>query len=178
MKIKEIFPDVFYIEPPQFNDSRGFFRENFNYRDLKKINLEFNSVQDNYSFSQKKGTIRGLHFQNAPYEQAKIVYVTSGEIFDIFVDIRKGSKNYGKYYSIILNESTGFVIIPKGFAHGFQTLSDNTILIYMHSEKFYKKLDKGINPFDKLLDIKWPIKKKIMSPKDNKLKSSKYFKGL
>ena len=68
--------------------------------------------------------------------------------------------------------------IPKGFAHGFQTLSDNTILIYMHSEKFYKKLDKGINPLDKLLNIKWPVKKKIMSPKDKKLRSSKYFKGL
>ena len=68
--------------------------------------------------------------------------------------------------------------IPKGFAHGFQTLSDNTILIYMHSEKFYKKLDKGINPLDKLLNIKWPIEKKIISPKDNKLKSSRYFKGL
>tara|TARA_Y100001935_G_C17311322_1_gene516528 strand:+ start:4848 stop:5381 length:534 start_codon:yes stop_codon:yes gene_type:complete len=173
MKIKEIFPDVFYIEPPQFNDSRGFFRENFNYRDLKKINLEFNSVQDNYSFSQKKGTIRGLHFQNAPYEQAKIVYVTSGEIFDIFVDIRKGSKNYGKYYSIILNESTGFVIIPKGFAHGFCTLKDETKVLYKVDNYYNLESESGIIWNDSFLNIDWPKLDEpfLISEKDKRLKS-------
>ena len=123
--------------------------------------------------------MRGLHFQGQPKNEEKIVCCLSGSIFDVTVDLRKNSKNFLKCKTFKLDDTLNQMLyIPKGFAHGFQTLSDNTILIYMHSEKFYKKLDKGINPFDKLLDIKWPIKKKIMSPKDNKLKSSKYFKGL
>ena len=173
MKVKNIFSDVFYIEPTKFEDSRGFFRENFNYRDLKKNNLEFNSVQDNYSFSKKRGTIRGLHFQNFPHEQAKIVYVASGEILDIFVDIRKDSKNYGKYSSIILNESTGFVLIPKGFAHGFCTLKDETKVLYKVDNYYNLESESGIIWNDSFLNIDWPQLEEpfLISEKDKKLKS-------
>tara|TARA_B100000214_G_scaffold259758_1_gene191690 strand:- start:598 stop:1131 length:534 start_codon:yes stop_codon:yes gene_type:complete len=173
MKVKNIFSDVFYIEPTQFEDSRGFFRENFNYRDLKKNNLEFNSVQDNYSFSKKRGTIRGLHFQNFPHEQAKIVYVASGEILDIFVDIRKDSKNYGKYSSIILNESTGFVLIPRGFAHGFCTLKDETKVLYKVDNYYNLESESGIIWNDSFLNIDWPQLEEpfLISEKDKKLKS-------
>lgn len=173
MKVKNIFSDVFYIEPTQFDDSRGFFRENFNYRDLKKNNLEFNSVQDNYSFSKKKGTIRGLHFQSFPYEQAKIVYVASGEILDIFVDIRKDSKNYGEYSSIILNESTGFVLIPKGFAHGFCTLKDETKVLYKVDNYYNLESESGIIWNDSFLNIDWPQLGEpfLISEKDKNLKS-------
>tara|TARA_B100000401_G_scaffold432244_1_gene369348 strand:+ start:1185 stop:1718 length:534 start_codon:yes stop_codon:yes gene_type:complete len=173
MKVKNIFSDVFYIEPTKFEDSRGFFRENFNYRDLKKNNLEFNSVQDNYSFSKKRGTIRGLHFQNFPHEQAKIVYVASGEILDIFVDIRKDSKNYGKYSSIILNESTGFVLIPRGFAHGFCTLKDETKVLYKVDNYYNLESESGIIWNDSFLNIDWPQLEEpfLISEKDKKLKS-------
>ena len=173
MKVKNIFSDVFYIEPTKFEDSRGFFRENFNYRDLKKNNLEFNSVQDNYSFSKKRGTIRGLHFQNFTHEQAKIVYVASGEILDIFVDIRKDSKNYGKYSSIILNESTGFVLIPRGFAHGFCTLKDETKVLYKVDNYYNLESESGIIWNDSFLNIDWPQLEEpfLISEKDKKLKS-------
>ena len=161
----------------KIKDNRGQFAKLYNQTIKKKLFFKIKEI--NYSFNKNKGTLRGLHFQGQPKNEEKIVCCLKGSIFDITVDLRKKSKNFLKYKTFKLDDTSNQMLyIPKGFAHGFQTLSDNTILIYMHSEKFYKKLDKGINPFDKLLDIKWPIKKKIMSPKDNKLKSSKYFKGL
>ena len=161
----------------KIKDNRGQFAKLYNQTIKKKLFFKIKEI--NYSFNKNKGTLRGLHFQGQPKNEEKIVFCLSGSIFDVTVDLRKNSKNFLKCKTFKLDDTLNQMLyIPKGFAHGFQTLSDNTILIYMHSEKFYKKLDKGINPFDKLLDIKWPIKKKIMSPKDNKLKSSKYFKGL
>ena len=161
----------------KIKDNRGQFAKLYNQTIKKKLFFKIKEI--NYSFNKNKGTLRGLHFQGQPKNEEKIVCCLKGSIFDVTVDLRKNSKNFLKCKTFKLDDVLNQMLyIPKGFAHGFQTLSDNTILIYMHSEKFYKKLDKGINPFDKLLDIKWPIKKKIMSPKDNKLKSSKYFKGL
>ncbi|MAZ80013.1 MAG: dTDP-4-dehydrorhamnose 3,5-epimerase [Gammaproteobacteria bacterium] len=156
MKIKNIFSDVLYIEPKNHNDERGFFRENFNFRDLKEKKILFNSVQDNFSSSKKKGTIRGLHFQTPPYEQSKIIYVISGEIFDVFVDLRKNSKNYGKYSSMILSEDSGFLLIPRGFAHGFCTLKDNTKVMYKVDNYYNKESDSGIIWNDSFLNIDWP----------------------
>ena len=161
----------------KIKDNRGQFAKLYSQSIKKK--LFFNIKEINYSFNKNKGTLRGIHFQGQPKNEEKIVCCLKGSIFDVTVDLRKNSKNFFKYKTFKLDDTLNQMLyIPKGFAHGFQTLSDNTILIYMHSEKFYKKLDKGIHPFDKLLNIKWPIKKKIMSPKDNNLKSSKYFKGL
>ena len=98
MEINNIFSDVKHVIPKKFYDNRGFFTENFNYNELKKIGIDFKSVQDNLSFSKLKGTIRGLHFQKPPYEQSKIIYVLAGEILDVFVDIRENSKTFGNYF--------------------------------------------------------------------------------
>jgi len=157
----------------KIKDNRGQFAKLYNQTIKKKLFFKIKEI--NYSFNKSKGTLRGLHFQGQPKNEEKIVCCLSGSIFDVTIDLRKNSKNFLKCKTFKLDDTLNQMLyIPKGFAHGFQTLSDNTLLIYMHSEKFYKKLDKGIHPFDKLLNIKWPIKKKIMSNKDRNLKKFNY----
>ena len=123
------------VEPKVFGDSRGYFLESYNQKKFEEIVGKTSFVQDNESKSYK-GVLRGLHFQKPPYEQAKIIYVLTGEIFDVFVDIRPDSKTFGSFFSVKLTNTNGFLYIPKGFAHGFCTLSDNTIVNYKTSN-FY-----------------------------------------
>ena len=159
------------IKLKENKDNRGFFiklfcKENFS----KKLN-NLNIKQINYSFNKKKGTIRGLHYQDNPYSEQKILYCLKGKIFDVIVDIRKSSKNYLKYKKFILEEKKNEVlIIPKGFAHGFQTLTNNCKILYFHSGLYKKKFEKGINPMDSNIRINWPIKKVIISKKDKNRK--------
>ncbi len=178
MKIKNIFSDVHFIEFENHNDDRGYFRENFNYKTLLKNQLDFTSVQDNFSFSKKKGTIRGLHFQTSPYQQAKIIYVLSGCIFDVFVDIRKDSSTFGQYGSVELNSENGYVFIPNGFAHGFCTLEDNTQVFYKVDNYYNIENDSGILWNDVDLGIEWPLDKGdyVLSEKDSTLQNFLQFK--
>ena len=171
MEINNIFSDVKHVIPKKFYDNRGFFTENFNYNELKKIGIDFKSVQDNLSFSKLKGTIRGLHFQKPPYEQSKIIYVLAGEILDVFVDIRENSKTFGNYFSIRLNSENGFLYIPKGFAHGFCTLTDDTSVLYKVDNYYNKDAESGIIWNDKKLNIDWSIDTKLihLSDKDKNL---------
>ena len=173
MKIENIFSDVCLIEYKNHNDSRGYFRENFNNKVFEENNLDFKSVQDNLSFSKKRGTVRGLHYQTDPYQQAKIVYVLSGKIFDVFVDIRKNSETFGQHGFVELNPNNGCVYIPSGFAHGFCTLEDNTQVFYKVDNYYKRECDSGILWNDKDLAIKWPIDEKncILSEKDSSLNS-------
>ncbi len=171
MDCNNIFSDVLHCKPKTILDNRGFFRENFNKKDLEKFDVKFENLQDNLSFSKKRGTLRGLHFQQKPFEQTKIVFVLSGEIFDVFVDLRKSSPTYGEYHSLNLNNENGFLIIPKGFAHGFCTLKDDTSVMYKVDNYYCKDYEFGIAYNDSYLNIDWkiPVEDIIVSDKDKKL---------
>jgi dTDP-4-dehydrorhamnose 3,5-epimerase len=164
------------IEPKVFKDSRGYFLESYNYETFKKSGIDVNFVQDNQSFSCK-GTLRGLHFQNIPYSQVKLVRVITGSIIDVAVDIRKGSKTYGKYYSVELSgENKKMLYIPDGFAHGFLTLEDNTIVQYKCSNVYNKESEGGIIWNDPDININWGLMDEpIISDKD---KNNILFKDL
>ncbi len=158
MKITQTSLDgLFVLEPNVFEDHRGYFVETFNARLHGGQGLNYNWVQDNESSSQK-GVLRGLHYQVAPYGQAKLVRVIQGAVFDVAVDIRPQSKTYGKWFGLELNESNRKqLLIPRGFAHGFQVLSERAIFAYK-CDGFYNKGQEGsIHPFDETLNINWPL---------------------
>ena len=178
MKISKTFiEDLLVIEPRLFNDERGFFYESFNKNNLDKIvNVVF--VQDNESKSHK-GVVRGLHFQRPPFEQNKLVRCVSGKILDVAVDLRTNSKTYGKSFSIELSsENNKQLFVPKGFAHGFQVLSETAIVNYKVDNFYNSKSDSGIIWNDKDLLIDWKLDiKPILSDKDLKLESFKNLKS-
>ena len=160
--IKTKFKELLIIKRPTYLDSRGFLRELF---EQKKFKKKF--VFDYFSLS-KKNVIRGLHFQYKD-PQTKIISVISGKIFDVVLDCRKNSKTFGKYFTIKISSKDNISLyIPEGFAHGFCSLADNTILHYKNSDYRNKNYDMGILWNDKDLDIKWPIKKPLISSKDKK----------
>jgi len=147
-----------------YYDERGYFYEKYSKEFLiqKKVNI----IQENISKS-KKGTIRGLHWQSNPLAQDKLVTCISGEIFDVAVDLRKHSKSFGDYCSQVLKGGENMSLwIPKGFAHGFQALTDNCIISYSVSKDFSKERSKTINPLCSLIGIDWPIQEKIISKND------------
>jgi len=152
------------IKLENFEDERGSFKETWNEKKIKFIKTKF--VQDNESLS-KKNVVRGLHFQNPPYEQGKLVRVTYGSVIDIAVDLRKKSKTYGKYFSIELNDKNNYLFwIPPGFAHGFVCLKDNTIFNYKCTNYYNKDSEKCIIWNDPDININWNVKKPIISSKD------------
>ena len=178
MKINKTFiEDLLIIEPQLFKDDRGFFYESYNKNNLDKvINIVF--VQDNESKSNK-GVIRGLHFQAPPFEQTKLVRCVSGNILDVAVDIRKNSKTYGKSFSVELSsENNKQLLVPKGFAHGFQVLSETAIVNYKVDGFYNQDSDSGLIWNDKDLSINWSIDiKPILSVKDLKLMSFRELKS-
>ena len=142
-------PDVKSIVAPRHADARGFISETFNRRDLAAAGIEFDGVQDNQSVSPRKGTVRGLHFQLPPFVQAKIVRVSRGSIFDIAVDIRRGSPTYGRHVSLVLNaKDGGQMFVPKGFAHGFCTLEPDTEVFYK-VDNYYSEEARRRNPLER-----------------------------
>ena len=162
-------PEVKLIEPDVFEDERGFFYESFNQQKFNQAigeNIIF--VQDNHSKSTK-GVLRGLHYQEAPFAQGKLVRVIAGEVFDVAVDIRKESPTYGKWVSEILSaENKKQLWIPEGFAHGFLTLSDDAELLYKTTNFYKKEYEKNTHWQKNEFSIKWPkIKNVILSNKDN-----------
>ena len=176
MKISKTFiQDLIIIEPQFFEDDRGFFYESYNKNNLD-IDIDF--VQDNESKSNR-GVIRGLHFQAPPFEQTKLVRCISGNILDVAVDLRTNSKTYGKSFSIELSsENNKQLFVPKGFAHGFQVLSEIAIVNYKVDNFYNPKSDSGIIWNDKDLSINWSIDvKPILSVKDLKLMSFKELKS-
>jgi dTDP-4-dehydrorhamnose 3,5-epimerase len=176
MKINKTYiEDLLIIEPQLFKDERGFFYESYNKNNLNS-NIGF--VQDNESKSYK-GVIRGLHFQAPPFEQTKLVRCVSGNILDVAVDLRKNSKTYGNYFSIELSsENNKQLFVPKGFAHGFQVLSEEAIVNYKVDNFYNPKYDSGIIWNDKDLLIDWNLDiKPLLSVKDLKLISFKELKS-
>lgn len=163
------------LQPKIWRDERGYFFESFREDVFKKLNLDLNFVQDNQSLSQK-GTIRGLHFQKAPYEQGKLVRVIQGKVLDVALDIRKNSATYGKYYAIELSaENQTQFFIPPGFAHGFSTLEDNTIFCYKCTNYYDKSSEGGVLYNDPALGIDWKVEGLFVSEKDKELPVLKDF---
>ena len=168
--IPTTFPDVLLIEPKIFNDSRGFFYESYNEDIFRKNGIRANFVQDNHSRSAK-GVLRALHFQAKPREQAKLIRVIRGEIFDVVLDVRPRSDTFGKYFHTILNaEDKKMLFIPPGFAHGFLALQDGTEFLYKVSDFYSPEHERGILWNDPALNIPWPELdvSYILSEKDKK----------
>ena len=162
-------PDVILVEPNSFSDDRGFFFESYKESDFLSNGIDKKFVQDNFSHSVY-GVIRGLHFQKTPKAQAKLVTALKGKIFDVAVDIRKNSPTYGKWVSEILSDDThNLLYVPEGFAHGFCVISDEADVLYKVSNEYSQEHERSIIWNDPKLDIQWPIKKPIISNKDNKL---------
>ena len=166
------------LEPRVFEDVRGYFLESYNKETFKKIGIDVDFVQDNQSLSSK-GTLRGLHFQKPPYAQAKLIRVITGSILDVAVDIRTDSKTYGKYFSAILDgENKRMLYIPEGFAHGFLSLEDNTLIQYKCSDLYNKESEGGIVWNDPDININWGIDyEPIISDKDKNNIFLKNFKS-
>lgn len=151
-----IIPEVKTIVPKKFGDARGWFCEQYNQERYKAAGITADFVQDNESFSSK-GVVRGLHWQAFPYTQAKLVRVIRGAVWDVAVDIRKGSPTFGKYVSETLTAENGKQFyIPRGFAHGFIVLEDNTLFAYKCDNLYHPEADRGLLFSDPELKIEWP----------------------
>lgn len=163
-------PDVKIIEPKVFGDHRGWFMETYSEAIFKEAGINLNFVQDNQSFSATKGTLRGLHYQLNPKAQTKLVRCTRGAIFDVAVDIRKGSPTFGKWFGIELSaENKKQLLIPKGFAHGFMTLTDDVEVQYKVDELYAPDCDRGIVWNDPSIGVEWPMDiTPVLSAKDEK----------
>ena len=162
---------TYVVEPNPFRDSRGIFSRYFCKRELKYIIQDREIVNINYSKNYKKGAVRGLHYQKPPYTEMKMPRCINGKVLDIFVDIRKNSKTFLKSDSIILSEKNQkMLIIPEGFAHGIQSLEDNSQILYLSTEYFYGKHEKLLNIKDPHLNIKLPLPISDISEKDDQEK--------
>jgi dTDP-4-dehydrorhamnose reductase/dTDP-4-dehydrorhamnose 3,5-epimerase len=155
------------IEPQVFGDHRGWFTETYSKEKFKVLGIEIDFIQDNHSFSAQKGTLRGLHFQLDPKAQTKLVRCTKGEILDVAVDLREGSPTYKKWVAVVLTEENKKqLFVPKGFAHGFMTLSDNVEVQYKVDELYSPKDDRSIRFDDPEIGVEWGIESPTLSAKD------------
>ncbi|MWV68089.1 dTDP-4-dehydrorhamnose 3,5-epimerase [Helicobacter saguini] len=159
---------VFIIEPKPINDERGYFERYFCADDFKEIGLSKPIVQINHSVTKGIGSIRGLHFQDYPHGETKIMRCLKGSIYDIALDLRENSPTFLQYFGIVLSEENSrYLYIPEGFAHGFQTLREYVEVIYPTTYPFTASADRVINPLDPLINISWLEKIGNLSPKDS-----------
>jgi dTDP-4-dehydrorhamnose 3,5-epimerase len=164
-------PDVKLIVPKRFSDSRGYFFEAWRDNLFRQEVADFTFVQENQSMSAKRGTLRGLHFQKPPAEQGKMVRVLRGSVFDVAVDIRRGSPAYGRHVAVTLNAADGAQLwVPPGFLHGFCALEDNTEVLYKVTSYYSAAHDSGVLWSDPSLGIEWPVSHDavLLSDKDQR----------
>ncbi len=167
--IKTELEGVFILEPKVFGDSRGWFMESYSERTMKAVGLNYNFVQDNHSFSASKGTLRGIHFQKGEAAQAKLVRCSKGAVLDVAVDLRKGSPTYKKWVSVELSaENKRQLLIPRGFGHGFVTLTDDVEFLYKADNYYNMEADRSILWCDDEININWQVENPIISEKDSK----------
>lgn len=168
MKVTELeLEGVKILEPKYFEDYRGYYTESYSSRTLKEFGIDTVFVQDNHLLSLKKGTIRGIHFQNNPKAQAKLLRCTKGSILDIVVDLRRNSPTFKKWLSVILSEENRKqIFIPKGYGHACISLEDFTEVQYKVDELYYPEFDRAIAYNDSELDIDWGTTEVILSEKD------------
>jgi dTDP-4-dehydrorhamnose 3,5-epimerase len=161
---------TFIIEPELFTDERGFFARSFCKEEFDKRGLDSLIVQCNISCNRKKGTLRGMHYQIPPHEEAKIVSCIKGAIYDVVLDLRKESRTYCHWISVELTDNNlKLLYIPKGCAHGFQTLKDQTRVFYQMTNFFHSESARGVRWNDPAFGIQWPAGRKIISKKDDQL---------
>ena len=161
-------PGLVVIKPRVFEDDRGYFFETFQQERYREAGIERTFIQDNESRSGK-GVVRGLHFQLGDAAQAKLVRVIRGSVFDVAVDLRKGSPTFGKWFGVELNENNKKQLyVPRGFAHGFSVFSETAIFTYKCDNLYNREAESSINPFDKTLGIDWQVKEEdaLVSEKD------------
>ena len=168
MIVKEYkLPGVYEITPEPYVDERGFFMRTYDKKFLTDLGVDREWVQENHSRSEKKGIIRGPHFQLPPYSETKLVRSIKGSIFDVFIDLREGSPTFGQWGSVELSEhNRKMLLIPRGFAHGFCTLTDVSEIIYKVDNYYSPEAECGIMWCDPELKIKWPVKDPFLSKKD------------
>lgn len=177
MKVNETgFPGLIFIEPDVYGDNRGWFMESYNHKKYSEIGINQVFIQDNHSFSADKGTLRGLHFQNGVMAQSKLIRCVKGCLLDVCVDLRLGSPSYLQVYIIELSEENKKqLFVPKGFAHGFITLTKNVEIEYKVDKPYSKEHDSGIRYDDPILAINWkefvPDVEFVLSEKDLNLKN-------
>ncbi len=159
MKLVETKIDgVVLLEPKLFPDDRGYFTEIFNQKTLRDLKIEMPICQSNVAYNKKRGTIRGMHYQIPPFEEQKIIWCISGAIFDVVVDIRPNSRTFSKWIGFNLSEKEPLLVfIPKGLAHGYQVLEDNTQVTYLVSEFYHPESARGVRWNDPAFQINWPI---------------------
>ena len=151
--------EVKLLRTVRHGDHRGFFSEAYNKRDYAKVGIDCDFVQDNHSLSRKRGVVRGLHFQLAPFAQAKLLRVLRGAVFDVAVDIRTGSPSFGQHVATVLSaDDWDQIFIPTGFAHGFCTLQENTEILYKVDNYYSPAHERGIRWNDPALKIDWPVR--------------------
>ena len=181
MKIKQTpLQDAFVIEPEPFIDDRGLFARVFCQHELQNILRDKKIVQINHSLTRQKGAIRGMHFQYPPKAETKMVKCLRGSVFDVIIDLRKGSPTFLKWHGEVLSaENMKMMYIPEGFAHGFQTLEQNCELLYLHTEFYSPEHEGGVCYNDPLINISWPLATTDISAKDQGYPLlSKDFKGI
>ncbi|NND06265.1 MAG: dTDP-4-dehydrorhamnose 3,5-epimerase [Saprospiraceae bacterium] len=181
MKFEELnIPGVYTISMEPFTDHRGSFARTFCSKEFAACGLETTFVQMNHSKTTMKGTIRGMHYQRAPHSEVKLVRCIRGKVLDVIIDLRKDSSSWGQHIAVelsALNELT--LYIPRGFAHGFQTLSENVELLYQHSSYYHPEAESGIHYADPRFNIQWPLPVSSISKKDKLLTFvSDAFKGI
>jgi len=158
---------AYIIEPTKFTDERGEFFRSFCSNTFKENNLEWCFVQTNISKNLKKGTLRGMHFQNSPYCEVKLIRCLQGSIYDVIIDIREGSSTFGKWIGVELTEKNDLALyVPKGFAHGFVTLEEDTTIMYQVSENYMPGYESGIRYEDPYFNIDWKYPIHVVSSKD------------
>ena len=166
-KIETKLPGVYIVEPQVFGDHRGYFMETYSTKAFADIGITNEFVQDNQSFTAQKGTLRGIHFQNAPMAQAKLVRVTRGAVLDVAVDLRKGSPTYKQWVGVELSaENKRMLFIPRGFGHGFVTLTDDVEFCYKVDNLYSRECDRGIRFNDPEIGVEWGVDAPVLSQKD------------
>lgn len=167
VKISTLLDGVLLIAPTVHCDSRGYFMETYSEFAMRKLGITSNFIQDNQSYTNQKGTLRGIHFQNAPMAQAKLIRVIRGTVLDVAVDLRKGSPTYLIWTSVELSsENKRILYIPRGYGHGFLTLTDDVELCYKVDNLYSKAHDRSISFDDPSIGVAWNINNPILSQKD------------
>ncbi len=166
-RIETALPGVAIIEPQVFGDHRGYFMETYSTRAFADVGITAAFVQDNQSYTAQKGTLRGIHFQNAPMAQAKLVRVTRGAVMDVAVDLRRGSPTYRQWVGVELSaENKRMLFIPRGFGHGFVTLTDDVEFCYKVDNLYSREHDRGIRFDDPAIGVAWGVAQPVLSQKD------------
>jgi dTDP-4-dehydrorhamnose 3,5-epimerase len=167
--LQRYFKDAFVIELEPFVDYRGMFARIFCQNEMEQIGVRKSIKQINHSLTLKKGAVRGMHFQFPPKSEIKIVRCLQGSVFDVMIDLRSGSDTFLGWHGEILSvKNQRMTVIPEGFAHGFQTLEENSELLYLHTEFYSPKHESGIRFDDSMINISWPLEVTDVSEKDRK----------